>query len=88
MSVDIIEEIDTHCLDNEEAIAITKQKIFDLAEQLSQNKHAYKYKKAILAVLCENDHFFIEKPNKLEESRDSNKMESIYLQNESNMRSS
>ena len=37
MAVDLIEEIDTHCLDNEEAIAITKQKIFDLAEQLSQN---------------------------------------------------
>jgi hypothetical protein len=41
-----------------------------------------------LAVLCENDHFFIEKPNKLEESRDSNRMESIYLQNDSHLRMS
>ena len=32
MCVDVIEEIDTHCLDYEEAMAITKQKIFDLAE--------------------------------------------------------
>lgn len=39
-------------------------------------------------MLCENDHFFIEKPNKLEESRDSNRMESIYLQNQSDIRSS
>jgi hypothetical protein len=39
-------------------------------------------------VLCENDHFVIEKPNKLEESSCSNKMESIYLQNESNLKSS
>jgi hypothetical protein len=69
MTVDVIEEIDTHCLDYEEAMAITKQKIFDLAEQMAS--HQYKYKKAILAVLCTIDHFIIEKP-KMEDSRDSN----------------
>ena len=39
-------------------------------------------------MLCENDHFFIEKPNKLDSSRDSNRMDSIYLQNDSHIRMS
>ena len=39
-------------------------------------------------MLCENDHFFIEKPNKLDSSRDSNRMDSIYIQNDSHIRMS
>lgn len=44
-------EIDLHCLDIEEAIAITKQRIVDLAETLDQHQHA------VLALLCAKDHF-------------------------------
>ena len=43
-------------LDHEEAQAITKQKIYDLAEQTSSNPR-FQNKVAVLAILCAHDHF-------------------------------
>ena len=43
-------------LDHEEAQAITKQKIYDLAEQTSSNPR-FQNKIAVLAILCAHDHF-------------------------------
>lgn len=54
--IDIIEEIDMNSLDHEEAQAITKQKIYDLAEQTSSNPR-FQNKIAVLAILCAHDHF-------------------------------
>ena len=49
-----VDEFDLHCLDIEEAIAITKQKICDLAEELSSKSPE---ETSILALLCAKDHF-------------------------------
>lgn len=51
-----VQEIDLNCLDAEEAQAIGKQKIFDIAQVVHQSKdfkHDY-----VLAILCAADHIF------------------------------
>lgn len=59
ISIDIVEEIDLHCLDIDEAKAITKQKIFDLAEQTNENPR-FTYKCSVLAILVSSEQFILE----------------------------
>jgi len=59
-----VHEIDLNCLDIEEAIAITKQRIYDLAEDLAQKQPS---ETAVLAVLCAKDHYISDVAGEAEE---------------------